>query len=170
MEYIIDRMLPADWEAVSAIYTEGIKTGNATFEKEAPTWERWNASHLDHSRLVVRSGIAILGWAGLAAVSSRPVYSGVAEISLYIGSQYRKHGVGSALMSATIASAEKAGIWTLQGSIFPENAGSLALVRKYGFRESGLREKIAKMSYGDFKGIWRDTISVERRSKIVGVG
>ena len=98
MDYIIDQMLPEDWDAVSAIYTEGIKTGNATFEIEAPSWERWNSSHLQHPRLVARNGSSILGWVGLAPVSSRQVYSGVAEMSLYIGSRYRKQGVASALL------------------------------------------------------------------------
>jgi phosphinothricin acetyltransferase len=168
MEFIIDQMQPADWESVRAIYLEGIKTGNSTFEMQAPSWEKWDSSHLQKPRLVARNGNDILGWVSLAPVSTRAVYSGVAEASLYISSQYRKQGVGSALMAALITSAEKAGIWTLQGSIFPENAGSLALVKKHGFREIGRREKIAKMTFGDLKGTWRDTISVERRSKVTG--
>jgi phosphinothricin acetyltransferase len=169
MEYIIDQMQSSDWEKVRAIYVEGIKNGNSTFETDAPTWEKWDATHLQKPRLVARAQGNILGFISLAPVSGRVVYSGVAEVSLYVSSQYRKLGIGSALMSSLIAASEKAGIWTLQGSIFPENVANIALVKKHGFREIGRREKIARMTYGDFKGTWRDTVSVERRSKVVGL-
>ena len=169
MGYIIDRMQPADWESARAIYMDGIKTGNSTFEMQAPAWEKWDSTHLQTPRLVARNGNDILGWISLAPVSTRAVYSGVAEVSLYVNSVYRGQGIGSALMKTLIVASEKAGIWTLQGSIFPENAANLALVRKHGFREIGRRKKIAKMTFGDLKGTWRDTISVERRSKVAGI-
>jgi phosphinothricin acetyltransferase len=169
MDYIIDPMNPSDWEQVRAIYVEGIKNGNSTFEIDVPNWEKWDATHLQKPRFVAREQGNILGFISLAPVSSRAVYAGVAEVSLYVGSLYRKQGIGSALMSSLIAASEKAGIWTLQGSIFPENVANIALVKKHGFREIGRREKIAKMTYGDLKGTWRDTVSVERRSKVVGV-
>ena len=111
----------------------------------------------------------VLGWAALSPVSSRCIYSGVAEVSLYVGAQHRGQGVGSAILSALIDASEKAGIWTLQGGIFPENTVSLALVKKHGFREVGRREKVGKMTYGELAGIWRAVVLVERRSKVAGV-
>jgi len=151
----------ADWPAVRAIYLEGIATGNATFETAAPDWPEWDAKHLPHSRLVSCTPATreVLGWAALSPVSSRPVYRGVAEVSVYIAERARGKGVGSALLNALIASSERHGIWTLQAGIFPENAASIALHRKAGFREVGRRERIGCMN-----GIWRDTVLLERRT------
>ena len=168
MEYVIDNMKPGDWEQVRSIYLEGISTGNSTFEDDAPDWEKWDSVHLHEPRLVTRADKTILAWVVLSPVSSRRVYSGIAEVSLYVAIKYRGQGVGSALLAALIDSSEKAGIWTLQGGIFPENTASLRLVKKHGFREIGRREKIGKMTHGELAGTWRDVILVERRSKAAG--
>ena len=160
----IEALTPDDWEAVRAIYEEGIATGDATFETQAPDWEAWDRGRRADCRLVARSEGEVVGWAALSPVSARPVYSGVAEVSLYVAAFARGRGVGTALLRALIEASERAGIWTLQGAIFPENAASLALVRRCGFREVGRRERI-----GCLGGIWRDTILVERRSRVVGV-
>ena len=169
MEYMIDKMTSDDWEQVRSIYLEGIATGHSTFEADAPDWDKWHSGHLAKPRLVARAGERIMGWAGLSTVSGRSVYSGVAEVSLYVGAQYRGEGIGSALLDALIDASERVGIWTLQGGIFPENTASLALVKKHGFREVGRREKTGRMTYGELAGTWRDVILVERRSKVAGV-
>ena len=161
---IVDQMVPADWPNVSAIYLEGIRTGNATFETLAPNWEQWDRMHLPSGRLVARRGKSIAGWAALSRVSQRKCYEGVAELSIYVATWARGEGVGDALMKAAISAAEAAGIWTLQGSVFPENKSSLALCARNSFREVGRREKIGKR-----EGQWRDTILVERRSGKVGI-
>jgi L-amino acid N-acyltransferase YncA len=168
MEYLIDIMRPGDWEQVRLIYLEGINTGNATFESDAPDWEKWDLAHLPEHRLVVRKGHRILAWAALSPVSDRCVYSGVAELSLYVAAGYKGKRIGSALLEAIIEATEKAGLWTLQGGIFPENTASLNLVKKHGFREIGRREKIGKMTHGIFAGTWRDIVFVERRSTKAG--
>ncbi len=118
---------------------------------------------------MVRDGESIAAWATLSPVSNRCIYSGVAELSLYAAAKYRGKGIGSILLKAVIHSTEKAGIWTLQGGIFPENIPSLSLMKKCGFREIGRREKIGKMTYGEFAGTWRDVILVERRSTVAGI-
>ncbi len=169
MEYVIDKMTSDDWGQVRSIYLEGIATGHSTFEADAPDWEKWNSDHLPEPRLVARAGERVLGWAALSPVSGRCVYSGVAEVSLYVGAQYRSEGIGSALLAALIDASERAGIWTLQGGIFPENTASLALVKKHGFREVGRREKVGRMTYGELTRTWRDVILVERRSNVAGV-
>jgi L-amino acid N-acyltransferase YncA len=156
-------MTADDWPAVRAIYEEGIATGHGTFETVAPTWAEWDAARLPHSRLVAR-GEAVLGWAALSAVSKRACYAGVAEVGIYVAASARGRGVGRALLEALIESAESNGIWTLQGATIAENAASLALQEKCGFRVIGRRERIAKLS-----GAWRDTILTERRSARVGV-
>ncbi len=120
-------------------------------------------------RLVARAGGTVLGWVVLSPVSNRCVYSGVAEISLYVSARCRGQGVGSALLVANIDASEREGIWTLQGLIFPQNTGSLALVKKHGFREVGCRERLGRMTYGPFAGKWCDVILVERRSRVIGV-
>ena len=163
MSYVIDSMQPDDWEQVSAIYLEGIATGHATFETAAPNWEQWDAGHLAACRLAARAGAKILGWAALSAVSRRQVYAGVAEVSVYVANEARRQGVGGKLMAALITASEEQGIWTLQASIFPENQASVALHLKHGFRELGRRERIAKLH-----GVWRDTVVLERRSRVAG--
>jgi L-amino acid N-acyltransferase YncA len=165
MTFVIEEMRATDWEQVRRIYLEGIATGHATFEAAAPAWEQWNAGHLPHSRLVARSAERVKGWAALSPVSSRCVYNGVAEVSVYVGTSERGEGVGRALLEALIESSERNGIWTLQAGIFPENGGSVALHKRCGFREVGRRERIGKMQG---KG-WRDTLLLERRSKLVGM-
>jgi L-amino acid N-acyltransferase YncA len=163
-DYMIDTMKESDWEQVRSIYLEGIATGDATFESDAPPWERWNESHLSSCRLVARSGDGVRGWAALSPVSGRCVYGGVAEVSIYIGQRYRGMGLGRALLLALIAESEKNGLWTLQAAIFPENRASIDLHKSCGFREVGRRERIGKMD-----GRWRDTVLLERRSSIVGI-
>ena len=166
-QVVIDIMQSTDWEQVRTIYQEGIATGHATFETEAPSWEQWDAAHLPFARLVARAGREagrVAGWAALSPVSQRCVYGGVAEVSVYVSQAHRQSGVGRRLLSALIRESERNGVWTLQAGMFPENAGSLALHRGCGFREVGRRERIGKLN-----GAWRDTILLERRSPVVGV-
>lgn len=154
-------MRPGDWEQVRAIYLEGIRGGHSTFETDAPTWEQWDESHLEFARLVMREGDAVVGWAALSPVSKRHVYRGVAEVTVYVTESKRGQGMGRALLQALIDASEANGIWTLQASIFPANTASLELHLRCGFREVGRRERIAMLS-----GVWRDTVLLERRSKI----
>src|ERR1051325_2805268 len=159
---MIDQMTPNDWEQVREIYLEGIRSGNSTFETDAPSWEKWNESHLEIARLVMRDEETVIGWAALSPVSKRDVYRGVAEVTVYVTESARKKGIGRALLEALIAESEKNGIWTLQASIFPENTASVELHLRCGFREVGKRERI-----GSQNGIWRDTLLFERRSSSV---
>jgi len=154
-------LLPADWPMVKAIYESGIATGNATFETSAPSWESWDAAHLPIGRFVAEQNTEICGWAALSAVSKRSVYAGVAEVSVYIAETHRGKRIGLLLLEKLIAESEQAGFWTLQAGIFPENEASLHLHKKVGFRIVGYREKIGQMN-----GVWRDTVLLERRSKI----
>jgi L-amino acid N-acyltransferase YncA len=152
-----------DWDSVRSIYAAGIASGQATFETEAPTWERWHGNHLPAPRLVAVANESILGWAALTPVSARPVYAGVAEVSVYVAREWQGWGIGRGLLDALVTESEQKGIWTLQASIFPENVASVSLHLACGFREVGRRERIAKMI-----GLWRDTLLLERRSKLVG--
>ena len=158
-------MTEAHWPAVKAIYEAGIATGNATFETQAPTWEAWDTAHLGHSRLAaVDAAGTVRGWAALSPVSSRCVYGGVAEISVYIAAGARCQGVGRQLLQALIADSEAHGIWTLQAGTFEENTASIGLHTQAGFRVIGHRERI-----GQHHGVWRNTVQMERRSPTVGV-
>jgi phosphinothricin acetyltransferase len=165
MEYTIEEMKKSDWEQVSEIYRKGIDTGLATFQSEVPSWEDWDKGHIEACRFVARSGSVILGWAALSSTSSRAVYSGVVEVSIYIDEKYKGLGVGTKLMNNLIEKSEENGFWTLYSAIIRENAASIALHKKCGFREIGKREKVAKMS----NGIRHDVVLLERRSRVVGV-
>lgn len=164
MTFRIDLMVAADWPAVCEIYVEGIATGHATFETQAPSWADWDASHSPCARLVARRGEAVSGWAALSPVSARKVYAGVAEVSVYVAQSQRGRGLGQQLLEALIDASEANGIWSLHAVMFPENAGSVALHRRCGFREVGRRERI-----GRHDGRWRDTILFERRSQRIGI-
>jgi L-amino acid N-acyltransferase YncA len=153
-----------DFDSVKDIYQQGIDTGNATFETQAKEWDEWNNSMLQVCRLVAVENDRVVGWAALSPVSSRCVYAGVAEVSVYVASEARGKGVGQALLSKLVEESEKEGFWTLQAGIFPENESSVALHQKNGFRILGLREKLGKMGEK-----WRDVVLLERRSKVVGV-
>lgn len=155
---------PEDWPEVRAIYEEGIATGHATFEQEPPGWEVFDATRLPAPRLVAEESGRVVGWAVLSPVSSRCVYGGVAEVSVYVAARARGRRIGSALLGELVRRAEDAGLWTLQAGIFPENAATLALHLAAGFREVGRRERIGRMH-----GVWRDTLLLERRSRVVGM-
>ena len=164
MKVIIDNMKAGDWKDVRAIYIEGIATKNATFEQNAPNWEDWNRNHLSIGRFVARENNQIIGWAALSPISKRSVYSGVVEVSIYISDHAKGRGVGKTLLNRLVEASEKAGIWTLQGGIFPENEASIAIHKACGFRIVGVRERVGKMD-----GVWRNVVLMERRSKNVGI-
>ncbi len=153
-------MRPADWDEVRSIYLEGIRSGNSTFETEAPSWENWDEGHLAAPRFVMRDENNVLGWAALSSVSKRQVYRGVAEVTVYVAENARGKGIGRALLEALVTESEQNGIWTLQASIFPENTASIELHKRCGFREVGRRERIAMLN-----GVWRDTLLFERRRR-----
>ena len=161
---VFDSMQPQHWSEVKKIYEEGIATGQATFQQSAPEWEEWNRNHLTTCRIVAKDKDTILGWAALTPVSGRPVYAGVAEVSVYISLKARGKGLGKQLLEQLVGESEMQNIWTLQAGIFPENTPSIKIHKACGFRILGIREKIGKMN-----GTWRDTILMERRSKKIGV-
>ncbi|MEW6750544.1 MAG: N-acetyltransferase family protein [Candidatus Latescibacterota bacterium] len=164
MDITLAPMAPADWPEVRAIYEEGITSGQATFETQAPPWDEWDAAHHPFGRLVARGDGRVLGWAALGPVSRRPCYAGVAEASVYVAAVARGQGVGRRLLEALVRESERHRIWTLQGATFATNQASLRLQQACGFREVGRRERIAQ-----HRGQWRDTVLTERRSPIVGV-
>lgn len=157
-------MNPDDWPEVAEIYRQGIDTGHATFQLEVPTWGEWDAAHLPVCRIVADLGAHVVGWAALTPVSGRCVYAGVAEVSVYVSSHHWGNRIGYQLLERLIKTSEQNNYWTLQAGIFPENLASVKLHEALGFRHVGLRERIGKMH-----GVWRDTLLLERRSKIIGI-
>jgi len=165
---LVEAMTAADWPAVSDIYREGIATGNATFAVEPPaSWEEWCRGKIDSCSLVAREGERVVGWAALSPVSGRDCYTGVAEVSVYVLQEAQGRGIGFLLLGELVRRSEAEGIWTLQGTIFPENQVSLRLHYRHGFRKVGIRRRLGRMECGPYQG-WRDVVLVERRSKVVG--
>lgn len=153
-----------NYNQIAAIYKEGIDSGMATFETNVPIWNVWDAAHLSHSRIALYSDTAIIGWGALSAVSSRKVYRGVAEVSVYVALKYRGLGFGKKILLALIKSSEENGIWTLQSGIMSINKASIKMHLDCGFRVIGYREKIGKLNNS-----WMDNTILERRSKIIGI-
>ena len=161
----IEPMTAADWPAVRRIYREGIETGDATLEREAPDWSHFDRSHPTECRLVARSAAdGVVGWTALGGYSARKVYSGVAWESVYVAEGVRRSGVGRSLLEALIAASERAGYWTLLAGVLAENTGSLALHERVGFRRIGVQRRFGQ----DALGRWRDVVLLERRSEVVG--
>ncbi len=157
----IAALAPRDWDDVARIYAEGIATRLATFETEVPAWEEWDRAHLPEHRLVAHTGGMCVGWAALAPVSSRCVYAGVAEVSVYVAAAARGRGIGAALLAALVESADAGGLWTLEAGILPENVPSLRVHERAGFRVVGRRERLGRMG-----GEWRDVLLLERRGPV----
>ncbi len=161
---------PAHWPEVTRIYAAGIATGHATFEAAPPGWPAFDAAKLPGHRWVALDGDRVVGWVAVTAVSDRCVYAGVVEHSVYVDAAVQGRGVGRQLLDRLVESTESAGIWTIQSGIFPENAGSLALHRRAGFRVVGTRERVGRMTSGPLAGRWRDVVLLERRSAVAGTG
>jgi phosphinothricin acetyltransferase len=159
---IVREFRPDDWPAVRAIYEDGIRGGDATFETETPSWERWDAAHPE-LRLVAERDGSVAGWAALSPASARHCYRGVAEVSVYVAEDARGSGLGRELLDALVERSEAAGYWTLSAGVFPENEASIRLHKACGFREVGVRECI-----GEAHGVWRDVVLLERRSTLAG--
>ena len=162
----IEPMTAADWPAVRRIYAEGIATGDATLEREAPDWDAFDAAHVQDCRFVARNvdDGSVVGWTALGRSSTRAVYSGVAWESVYVADNARGRGVGRALLETLIPASEAAGFWTLQAGVLSDNAASLALHDAVGFRRVGVQHGVGQ----DALGRWRDVVLLERRSEIVG--
>jgi phosphinothricin acetyltransferase len=162
----IEPMTAGDWPAVRRIYAEGIATGDATLEREAPDWNAFDAAHVPDCRFVARNDAdgPIVGWTALGRYSTRTVYSGVAWESVYVADNARGRGVGRALLETLIPASEAAGFWTLQAGVLSDNAASLALHEAVGFGRIGVQHGVGQ----DAAGRWRDVVLLERRSETVG--
>ncbi|MCP2303601.1 helix-turn-helix domain-containing GNAT family N-acetyltransferase [Actinokineospora globicatena] len=158
VDVTVRAMTDDDWSDVRRIYTEGIATGNATFETETPSRRSLDAKWLHDHRWVAEIDGEVVGWASATPTSTRDCYAGVAETSVYVGDGHRGRGVGKALLHKQVTAADASRLWTLQTSIFPENRASIALHHSAGFRTVGVRERIAQ-----HHGTWRDTVLLERR-------
>ena len=161
--YIIREMKKEDWESIKEIYNQALLEGKSTFNKDLPTYQEWDKNHLQDCRYVVERNESIIAWCSLAATSSREVYRGVVEVSIYVNQQYRGKGVGKKLLTHLCIESEKKGYWTLYSGILANNIESRKLHLNCGFREIGYREKIAKDIFGE----WQDTVIYEKRSKII---
>ena len=159
---IVRDLRPDDWPSVCAIYEDGIRSGDASFETETPTWEAWDAAHPE-LRLVAERDDDVVGWAALSPASGRACYHGVGEVSVYVAEGARGAGRGRELLVALVERSEQAGYWTLTAGVFPENEASIRLHKACGFREVGVREQLAEL-----RGAWRDVVLLERRSTLVG--
>jgi L-amino acid N-acyltransferase YncA len=155
---LIRAMTPADWEEVARIYADGLATGLASFETDVPSWETWDAGHLEEARMIAERDGVVAGWLAVSPVSRRECYRGVVEHSVYVADEARGSGVGRALLERLVAEAPMHGFWTIQTSIIASNAASLALHAAVGFRVVGRRERIAQRD-----GVWHDTVLLELR-------
>lgn len=160
MTYTIEEMKPENWQGVATIYAQGIATKQATFQTEVPSYETWDKGHIQTCRFIAKAEGKVAGFVALSQSFERYVYRGVAELSIYIHEDYKGHGIGSALLEKVIVESEKEGFWTLESLIIRENTASIALHKKWGFREVGFREKFGQMDNGK----WHDVVIMEKRA------
>ncbi|MEL7282412.1 MAG: N-acetyltransferase family protein [Pseudomonadota bacterium] len=163
------RPTPSDAAAITSIDAEGLATGHATFRATPHDWESFSAGFC-HGRglaLVAEAAGSIAAWAGVSPTSTRPVYRGVGEVSIYVAKDRHGHGLGHRLLEELILASEHHGYWTLVAQIFPENTASLAVHGALGFSTVGTRRRLGKMTYGPFEGLWRDVVMLERRSETI---
>jgi L-amino acid N-acyltransferase YncA len=165
MSLTIRPMIPQDWPAVAEIYGQGITSEDATFERDVPTWDEWDAHRLQACRIVAEADGDVVGFACVSPISTRCVYRGVCEVMVYVSDGARGNGVGGLLMSTLVQETEAAGVWMLQASIFPENEASIRAHLRVGFRIVGTRDRIGKF----YDGRWRDTVLMDRRSLVCGL-
>ena len=158
-------LVPSDWSAVTGIYRQGIESGDATFETEAPTWEAWDGARSPECRIVAEMGGEVVAYAALSPVSERPVYAGVREATIYVAASARGRGVGTRLLRELVAESEELGVWTLRAGIFPENGASIRIFERCGFRVLGTHRGLGRFH----DGRWRDVVLMERRSGVAGV-
>ena len=160
---MIRDMTADDWKRVAEIYEQGLKKGISTFNTKCPSYEEWDSGHIKDCRYVYISDEKVVGWAAISPNSSRCVYRGCVELSIYIDEAYQGQGIGTKLLTKMCEESEKAGYWSLYSAILSINKASIALHKKSGFREIGYREKIAKDRFGE----WQNTTMMERRNSIV---
>ena len=158
-------MAPEDWPAVAEIYRQGIESGNATFETEVPAWGSWDAARSPECRIIAEADAETVAFASLSPVSRRCVYEGVREVMIYVAEAARGQGVGGKLLRRLVDDTEARGIWTLQAGIFPENAASIRIFERCGFRILGTQERLGRFH----DGRWRDVVLMERRSRVTGM-
>ncbi|WP_116107967.1 GNAT family N-acetyltransferase [Lewinella sp. IMCC34191] len=161
MKTAIRAMQPADWPQVKEIYLLGMASGTVTFETGVPEWEAWNADHHPFCRIVAVWEGRVVGWLALKPISKRAAYRGVAEGSIYVHPDHRRRGIAAELIRRAVVEGEEAGIYSVQASVFPENAASIELLMHFGFRRIGVRKKVARRD-----GVWKDNVLLERRSEL----
>jgi len=147
---LIRPMRAGDAGQVLAVYQAGLETGQASFESAAPSWEEFDAGKLPLHRHVAVSAATgrLLGWTAASPVSSRRVYAGVIEHSVYVDPGHQGKGIGGALLAALVASSEDAGVWTIQSGVFPENTASLRLHERAGSGWWGCGSESAAITAG----------------------
>ena len=150
---MIREMNIKDWEQMKAIYLQGIETGVATFNTESPSYEEWNSEHIDSCRFVYVDGEKVVGWVALSPISSRCIYSGCAEMSVYIDNDFQGRGIGTELVKRLLREAQEQEYWSILSSVISINSASIALHKKCGFREIGYRERIAKDRFGKWQNV-----------------
>jgi phosphinothricin acetyltransferase len=107
--------------------------------------------------IVVEREGQVVAWAAAGPYRSRPCYAGVAEHSVYVDRRARGAGVGRLALEALGQACEERAIWKLVSRIFPENAPSLLLHERAGFRIVGVYRR-----HGKLDGAWRDCVIVEK--------
>jgi len=138
-----------------------LDSGIASFETKVPDWKVWKKKFIKPCRFVAIKDDKVIGWCALSAVSSRDVYRGVAESTIYVAPEFQSKGVGKRLLVHLVITSQNYGFWTLQASIFKKNLASVKLHEQCGFRIVGVRKNIAQRD-----GKWYDNILLEHRNKL----
>lgn len=163
--FSIRPMRREDYSQVQEIYVQGLETGHATYERDAPSWEEFRNRKIEGTVFVaveLNDDSRVLGWVSASPISHREVFHGVVEDSIYIRNGVQGRGIAGGLLDKLIEVCQDLGKWGIHSWIFPENQGSAKLHESRGFERVGTLRHLAKMPYGELKGQWRDTVIWEK--------
>ena len=150
-----------DAAAIAAILNHYIVFSTATFMTEPVSVDSRRAFIVERKPehpiwVAERDGVAI-GWAALAQHQPRSAYGHTLENSIYLHPGHVGRGIGTLLMSQLVADAQRRGFHSLIAGACSEQAGSIALHERMGYRRCAHFHEVARKF-----DRWLDVVYLER--------
>ncbi len=147
---IIRKAAQKDIKPLLEIYNYEVVNSTSTFDLNPKTyeeWENWFFAHNvgSHPLIVAEIEGQVAGYASLSSYREKEAYKSTVELSVYVGADFRRRGVATALMNEILSMArEDENIHTVVSVITSENAGSEELHHKMGFTFCGTIHEVGE--------------------------